>query len=141
MVEINQGHDAGKLAVIIDIVDQARALIDGPAVITGVQRQTIPYRHLSLTPIVLPIAKSVKSSTLVKHWKANNVSEQWEKTSWAKKIKQTETRKNLTDFDRFKVQVLKKKRNSMIAKELGKLKKAQNKSTATAKTQQKGKAK
>jgi large subunit ribosomal protein L14e len=126
-VEINQGPDHGKLAVIVDIVDQARALVDGPAVITGVQRQTIPYRHLSLTHIVVPIQRSVKSHTLARVWKKSNVEEEWNKTSWARKLNIKKTRASLGDFDRFKVQVLKKRRNLVINREAGKLKRQQAK--------------
>ena len=69
VVEINYGPQAGSLAVIVDLVDQSRALIDGPAIYTGVERQTIPYRQLSLTEILLPIQRSVRSSTLAKAFK------------------------------------------------------------------------
>merc|ERR1711879_339664 len=45
---INYGPDAGKLCVIIDVLDQNRAFIDGPSSITGVQRQAIPFKRLAL---------------------------------------------------------------------------------------------
>jgi len=124
VVEVNYGKDAGKLAVIIDIVDQSRALVDGPAVITGVQRQTLPYRDLSLTHILIPLTRSVKSATLANAWKKANVEAQWSETSWAKKAELRKTRANLTDFERFQALVLKKKRNSAIAREIGAIKRA-----------------
>ncbi len=40
---INYGPDEGKLAVIIDIVDQNKCLVDGPS--SGVARQVIPYKR------------------------------------------------------------------------------------------------
>merc|ERR1712000_743287 len=48
---INYGPDAGKLCVIIDVLDQNRAFIDGPSSITGVQRQAIPFKRLALTDL------------------------------------------------------------------------------------------
>ena len=36
VIFINNGPDAGKIATVIDIVDQNKCLIDGPEEITGV---------------------------------------------------------------------------------------------------------
>lgn len=105
-------------------------MIDGPAVATGVERQTIPFKRLSLTSIVVPIQKSVKSSTLYKAFQAADVKSQWEKTNWYKKAQKQRIRNNLTDFDRFKVVVLKKQRNQAIRKEFNKLKKQNTKTKA-----------
>jgi hypothetical protein len=41
VVLINYGPDAGKLATVIDIVDQNKCLVEGPEEITGVKRQVI----------------------------------------------------------------------------------------------------
>lgn len=124
VVEINYGPQAGSLAVIVDLVDQSRALIDGPAIYTGVERQTIPYRQLSLTEILLPIQRSVRSSTLAKAFKAANVQEVFNKSNWAKKAVQQQVRSELTDFERFKVMVLKIQRNHAVKREVAKLKKS-----------------
>ena len=66
VVVINYGELSGKVAVILDIVDSARALIDGPFNLTGVRRQTIPLRNLSLTKIKLEVLRGARPSTLEK---------------------------------------------------------------------------
>ncbi|KAG0769474.1 hypothetical protein G6F62_002268 [Rhizopus arrhizus] len=114
VVLINHGADAGKLAVIIDIIDHNRALIDGPT--TGVARQAFPYRRLVLTPIVLKkLPRSVGQSALKKALEKSDVVAAWNKTAWAKKIEQRKIRTSLSDFDRFKLNKLKNKRRFALA--------------------------
>jgi len=126
VVVINYGDLAGKIAVIVDVVDQSRALVDGPATLTGVARQTIPFRNLSLTPIKIDIPRSVRTGTLTKAFTKADVLGQWQKTSWARKAARFSTRSNLSDFDRFKVMLLRKKRSQLVNKEFGKLRRAAN---------------
>ncbi|KAG1147098.1 hypothetical protein G6F37_006546 [Rhizopus arrhizus] len=114
VVLINHGADAGKLAVIVDIIDHNRALIDGPT--TGVARQAFPYRRLVLTPIVLKkLPRSVGQSALKKALEKSDVIAAWNKTAWAKKIEQRKIRTSLSDFDRFKLNKLKNKRRFALA--------------------------
>jgi large subunit ribosomal protein L14e len=127
VVLITRGADEGKLAVIIDIVDENRAFVDGPANITGVQRQTINFKHLSLTDIVIEIPRAPRQATLAKAFKAADVQNKWAKTAWAKKRTDRAKRASLGDFDRFKVLVARKKRNAVIGVEQRKLIKSGNK--------------
>lgn len=55
---INYGPDQGKLCTIIDVVDSNKALIDGPKDLTGVVRQMIPFKRLSLTDLVAKVRSS-----------------------------------------------------------------------------------
>ena len=139
VVVINYGDLAGKLAVIIDVVDQARALIDGPASLTGVSRQTIPFRNLSLTAIKLEIPRAVRTGTLTKAFTKADIIGQWKKTTWARKLARSEARSNLGDFDRFKLQLLRQKKSNLVNKEFGKLRRAAN--PQAKKAPAKGKAK
>lgn len=123
IVEINYGPNAGKVATIIDIVDGARALIDGPFNVTGVHRQTVPFRNLSLTPVVVKTTRGVRPGVLTKHLKASGSIEAWNATSWARKLARHQRRSELTDFERFQAMVLRKKRASIVNKEFNKLKK------------------
>ena len=52
---INYGPDQGKLCTIIDVVDSNKALIDGPKDLTGVVRQMIPFKRLSLTDLIAKV--------------------------------------------------------------------------------------
>ncbi|RKP24539.1 60S ribosomal protein L14 [Syncephalis pseudoplumigaleata] len=122
VVLVNYGPDAGKLAVIVDIVDHNRVLIDGPT--TDVNRQAIGVKRIALTPLVLKkLPRAVRTGTLRKVVEAQKLSEQWAKTGWAKKIASRETRKSLTDFDRFKVMRYKKQVRNVVNVEVAKLKK------------------
>ncbi|CDH57337.1 60s ribosomal protein l14 [Lichtheimia corymbifera JMRC:FSU:9682] len=107
-----------KLAVIIDIVDHKRVLIDGPT--TGVARQAWTLRHLTLTNLVVKgLPRNAGQSTVKKCLEKNDTLNTWAKSAWAQKLAQRQVRANLSDFDRFKVQKLKNKRrvavNSAVA--------------------------
>jgi large subunit ribosomal protein L14e len=94
------------LAVIVDIVDHNRALIDGPT--TGVSRQAFPFRRMVLTPLVLKdLPRAIGQSALKKALEKNDTVAAWNKTAWAKKLEQRKTRAGLSDFDRFKLLKLK----------------------------------
>ncbi|KAG0746478.1 hypothetical protein G6F57_008420 [Rhizopus arrhizus] len=109
VVLINSGADAGKLAVIVDIVDHNRALIDGPT--TGVARQAFPFRRMVLTPLVLKsLPRNVGQTALKKALEKSEVVAAWNKTAWAKKIEQRSVRASLSDFDRFKLTKFKNQR-------------------------------
>mmetsp|Transcript_1944 Transcript_1944/g.3862 ORF Transcript_1944/g.3862 Transcript_1944/m.3862 type:complete len:134 (-) Transcript_1944:773-1174(-) len=121
VVLINYGPEAGKLATIIDIVDQNKCLIDGPEDITGVSRQVIPYKRIALTDLTVKISRNARSKTLKKAWAEAEIESKWEKTSWAKKLASKKKRANLSDFDRFKVMVAKKQKSAIIAKKMKQL--------------------
>ena len=121
---INNGALNGKVCAILDVVDQSRALIDGPASLTGVTRQTIPLTHLSLTPLTVKIARSVKSSTLAKAFEAQDILNKYSQCGWAKKADRSAKRAACNDFGRFKAMILKKKRTSIVRRELTKLKRS-----------------
>ena len=121
VVLINYGPEAGKLATVIDIVDQNKCLIDGPAEITGVSRQVIPYTRIALTDLTVKIQTNARQKTLKKAWTEGDVMNKWEATSWAKKLSAKKKRANLNDFDRFKVMVAKKQKAAIIAKKMAEL--------------------
>ena len=118
VVFINYGADYGKLAVIIDVVDQNRALIDGPEPLTGVSRKQIPLKRLSLTPITIKIGRNAGQKALMKAFKEADVETQWNETAFAKRLTQQRKRASLSDFDRFKVMMLRKKRSQLVTKQL-----------------------
>lgn len=121
VVLINYGPETGKLATIIDIVDSNKCLIEGPAEITGVERQMIPFKRIGLTDLVVKIQRNARAKTLKAAWKEADTLNKWESSSWAKKLASKKKRASLSDFDRFKVMVLKKKRSQIIAKKMKEL--------------------
>jgi large subunit ribosomal protein L14e len=119
VVLINYGPDAGKLATIVDIVDSKNVLIDGPQKITGVHRQTILLKRVSLTDFV--VAKLPRNSTqknLVKGWTEQGIKGKWDATAWAKKLAAKKARAEFGDFDRFKLYKAKQELSAAINKAL-----------------------
>lgn len=114
MVFINHGPLTGKLATVVDIVDQNKCLIDGPYQLTGVKRQVISYTRIALTDYKVDISKSAPVDEIVAAWDAAEVLAKWEKSSWSKKLEARKKRANLSDFGRFKVMVAKKQKRKII---------------------------
>jgi large subunit ribosomal protein L14e len=120
---IAYGPDEGKLCVIVDVVEQTRALVDGPC--SGVKRQAISFKWLALTSIVIKIAPSQRSGGIRKAWEKADVNGQWEKTAWAKRLADKERRRSMTDFDRFKLKIAKQMKRTVVKSKVKKLKKDQ----------------
>jgi len=59
---INYGPLAGRLAVIVEIINTTKVLIDGPT--TNVRRQEISVRRLSLTDFTVQIPRGARRSEL-----------------------------------------------------------------------------
>ena len=86
-------------------------MIDGPSGIEAlvVPRQAIPLSQVSLTPLIIAkLPKAAGTGPVKKLWEKSEIDSKWLESSWAKKRVQQERRKNLTDFERFKVMRLKK---------------------------------
>eukprot|EP00048_Salpingoeca_helianthica_P014294 m.221003 g.221003 ORF g.221003 m.221003 type:complete len:168 (-) comp15694_c0_seq1:104-607(-) len=130
VVLINAGPDANKLAVIVDVIDSNRALIDGPS--SGVSRQAINFRNLSLTDFKIKIGHSAASKYVAKAYEAAEITKKWEATSWAKKLVARAKRASLTDFERFVVKANKQARAKIINHAFNKLKRASKGAAAPA---------
>jgi len=91
----------------VEIVSEKSALIDGPK--DGASRQVIQLSHLQLLPVVMPkFPRGARSSTVAKKLASSDIEKKFEASRLAKKAAVREKRANLSDFDRFKVQRLKK---------------------------------
>lgn len=120
VVYVNFGKDFGKVAVIVEIVDSNRVLVDGPT--TNFPRTIYPLKRLGLTSIKLPILKGARTATLKAAAEKINLKQKWENTPIAKKIALRAKRASLTDFDRFKVMISRKNRSfklRQLAKKIG----------------------
>merc|ERR1712146_85785 len=98
---ITYGPCTGRMCVIVDIVDQKRVVVDGPASITGVKRHMMPIRRLSLTDFKVRIGRGCREKCLKKCLASEKTFEEWNKTKWAKKIALRTIKREMTDFDRF----------------------------------------
>ena len=98
-------------------------LIDGPQSVTGVCRQVLGLKRISLTDVVVDkLPRGARVNNIEKAWKEQDISAQWDKCAWAKKIAAKKTRGNLSDFQRFKVMIAKKQRSKLISDKLEQLK-------------------
>ena len=105
----------GKLVTIVDFVDMNRVLVDAP----GIQRCVISLRRLAVTSLVVDLEeRSPSKEALAAALKAADVEGKWAASAWGKKLAKQAARKNLTDFDRYKVMVARTKRKALIAKAL-----------------------
>jgi large subunit ribosomal protein L14e len=123
VVLVNYGKDRGKLGVIVDVVDHNRALVDGP--LTGLARQTINWKSLTLTPFKVKIQHSSRTGVVRKAWEEAKITEQWQNTAWYKKLCARRNKQKLGDFDRFKVMIAKKRKSAMIHSQWKRLKSQQ----------------
>ncbi|KAG7208161.1 hypothetical protein KM043_016510 [Ampulex compressa] len=118
---VSDGTYQGKLVAIIDIIDQNRVLVDGPA--TGVPRAEMRLNELHLTKFRLRFPYTSSTRTVRKAWEAADVNALWKDTMWAKKVEAKKKRAALSDFDRFKLRKARQIRNKLRTVEFRKLKK------------------
>ena len=55
---VSFGPHAWKLVAIVDVIDQNRALVDGPC--TPVRRQAMPFKCMQLTDFILKFPHSAR---------------------------------------------------------------------------------
>jgi large subunit ribosomal protein L14e len=104
---INYGSLSGRLCVIVDILNTSRVLVDGPT--TGVRRQEISIHRIQLTEFVLSVTIGVKRVDLKKAIEDFGLDKKWAECAGGRRISLRAKRRALSDFDRFKVKVLKQK--------------------------------
>ena len=125
VVLINEGESSGKLAVVVEIIDHNKvrkarvsspfswihkcspgpslpsplqAIIECPS--TGVPRQAMRYRYLSLTPHVVPnLPRAANTATVKKYFDKSGVVEKWSESSWAKKRQTAKLRSEMSDCE------------------------------------------
>ncbi|RKP02857.1 hypothetical protein CXG81DRAFT_17481 [Caulochytrium protostelioides] len=105
VVEITYGPGKGHVAPIVAIIDQHRALIEGPT--TGVSRREINFKRVRLTNIKLNIPRNIRTAALKKACVAQKLNEQWEATNRAQLLQKKKLRRNMNDFQRFQVKTVK----------------------------------
>lgn len=82
---INEGPNSGKLCVIIDIIDQNRALVSGPA--TGVRRQSMSFKKMRLTRFMVDnIHPTIGDKRLLLKWQKTSISDDFAKTKAGSKL-------------------------------------------------------
>lgn len=60
--------------------------------------------------MVMELPRAARTTIVAKKMEAQQIVAKWNETNTAKRMAKTEVRKNLTDFERFKVMVAQKKK-------------------------------
>jgi len=116
-VIVNFGPDVDRLAVIVQIIDQNRVLVDG----ANIARQSIPLSWLSLTDLTIPLMGGARTTTVQKAIVKGELAKKWDASSWAKKRALRAKKASLSDFQRFSTMILTKRHNYTLRKEAAKL--------------------
>uniref|UniRef100_UPI00358E588D large ribosomal subunit protein eL14 n=1 Tax=Myxine glutinosa TaxID=7769 RepID=UPI00358E588D len=125
IAHVGYGPHADKLVVIVNVVDQNRALVDGPC--SGVKRQSMPFKILHLTDFVIKIPYGCRQKAVREAWTKADITKRWEASNWYRKMDARKRKANMTDFDRYKLMKVKRMRNRIIKAELRRLRKTEMK--------------
>merc|ERR1712107_574011 len=79
-----EGPNQGKIAAIVNVIDQNRVLVDGPT--SGVLRQAYPIKQLQLTPIAVKFPFHAPTRIVRAELVANKVDETWANSTRAKRM-------------------------------------------------------
>jgi len=79
---------------------------------------------MALTPLVVPIPRAVRPSTLAKALAKAKTLESWNASNWARKLAKQRIRSQLTDFDRFRSMIAHKAKSQLVGREMARLKRA-----------------
>eukprot|EP00924_Labyrinthula_sp_SR-Ha-C_P004345 snap_masked-scaffold_3-processed-gene-21.50-mRNA-1 protein AED:0.01 eAED:0.01 QI:0/-1/0/1/-1/1/1/0/132 len=116
LIQINYGKDAGKLAVVVSLINGFSVLVDG--CFNGLKRQKVNLKRISLTEIVLKIQNNTRQKTLLKAWEIEEGKKQWEESEMGKRFLAQEKKKSMTDFETFKLRYAKKELNKLVQAQL-----------------------
>jgi len=115
---INSGPEKGKFAVIANVIDHKRVLIDSPQTVgdkyTELKRQSYSTRHLRLMKYRLAMRPDETHKVISGLWAKNNITSRLLSSKFMiRKLKQ-EKKESLNDFERFKLYKLKKRTNRVL---------------------------
>ena len=75
----------------------------------AVPRQCVSLADVTLTHITIPkTPRALGSGPLRKRWTENEIDKKWSASTWAQNRARSDRRKQLNDFERFKVMRLRK---------------------------------
>ncbi|KAK3671539.1 hypothetical protein LTR78_008639 [Recurvomyces mirabilis] len=115
-----KGPYTGRLAAIVQIIDHKRVLVEGPSETASakVPRHAAPLSSISLTSIVIPLPLAIGHTGLKKVWEKEDVEGKFNNSAYAKNKARFARRKQLSDFERFKVMVLRKQARFEVKKSM-----------------------
>ncbi|KAL0208827.1 hypothetical protein P9112_011414 [Eukaryota sp. TZLM1-RC] len=111
IVLVNFGEYNGKLAVVTDVLDGNRVIVEGVAADSQMVRQPFSLKRVALTDFKVKIPRGIRSSLLRKRLEDAEIEKKFNESSRGKKLAKRVSRAQATDFDRFKVMIAKKTLN------------------------------
>ncbi|XP_049850716.1 60S ribosomal protein L14-like [Schistocerca gregaria] len=104
VVFIEYGNYKDKIAVITDIIDSGRIIVDGPFSITGVPRMVINFKSVRLTSLLIKgVQRGIKTHALTKLVTDFDLVNKYLETPEGKRQLARDSAASMNDFDRFKV--------------------------------------
>mmetsp|Transcript_93916 Transcript_93916/g.130368 ORF Transcript_93916/g.130368 Transcript_93916/m.130368 type:complete len:193 (+) Transcript_93916:28-606(+) len=103
----------GHLAAIVDLIDMNRVMVSGA--VTG--RVVVQMRRIELTPYKIPIERGMGHKKVMEIFKKSNVVALFRNSNRGRQLLKQKMKRTMTDFERFELQVLKKKRSRLIKRE------------------------
>ena len=118
---VSFGPHADKLAVVVDIIDDKRVLVD----ICGedgkqASREVLPVKRIRLTDFATKIERGASQQDVAAAVKADKLAEKFQQTNWGKKMAAARAKGQMNDFQRFKWARLAAKRDELVKAELAK---------------------
>lgn len=110
VARVNYGSQEGELAVIVDIINDHRVLVDGE----HIKRQVIPIKRLQLTRLTVPVGRGSRTGAVRAVLSKEGLAKKWADSHNGKLNAQRVRRAKLNDFERFKVTILRKRVRSPI---------------------------
>lgn len=110
VARVNYGPLEGKVATIVDILNDKRVLIDGE----GFNRQVIPITRLQLTKQVLSVGRGIRTGKLRATLTKQNVQKTFDESPLGASYARQARRQQLTDFERFKVLNLRRRLSKLL---------------------------
>ncbi|KAB8336910.1 hypothetical protein FH972_021217 [Carpinus fangiana] len=121
VVLFTRGQYEGKLAAIVEIIDHRRVLVDAPSD-ASLPRHSAALKDLTLTHLVIPkLPRAAGTGVLRKLWEAEGVEKNWNGSAWAQSRAKAQRRRELTDFERFKVLRARKQQRFEVRKAFAKV--------------------
>ena len=122
-VYMNYGELSGRVAVITDIIDGKRVVVANP--VAGIPHTAVSTKRMSLTRFVVPdVVPTMSVNDLKNSIKQCKLVDKFNASGLGKRIAKQNRRAQLNDFERFKVQVLKKKLSKTLRTHINKNRKA-----------------
>ena len=124
VAQVSYGPDLGALVVIVNVVDQNRALVERiSAGGEGVARKVLQFARMRLTELKVEVKLNAAQKAVRAAAKAADVLAKFAATKEGIMLAKRSKRAAMTDFDRFKVAVARRVRSKAIRKKVASLKK------------------